>query len=339
MKCSNCGNEIPQGNAFCMSCGTPVNTNEQAGASTKTLCSNCGAEIPEGNTFCVSCGTKVGEAAAQQNNTAPVIPQPQQPVNVANPAQPQGVNQMPAVAPVAAQVAQTNASSKTNTGLIVGIIVAAVVLVIAIVCIVVFVLGPNNDKANQKQETQTAMAVPSVTNMSLSQAQSTLSSAGYSVDVEYSDGEKDVVLKQSPTAGTKLEKGSKVTLTVGKGTNGTHEVSLTVTNPRTNTPVTSTIRLNGNDEVIPDLLTKKYTRAEIEAMNLSDAELYIARNSIVAHQGYIFQYQPNTEFFTKNCSWYHPTTHQYSLNGIPSENATTILDIEHARNSWYPEIK
>lgn len=256
--------------------------------------------------------------------------------------QPTQTSQMPPVQQAYAQPAQQGGNGGTSKGLIIGIVVAAVVLVIAIVCIVVLVLpgSSGNDEAQQEtQSTQVTYTVPNVVGKSLSVAQQELTNAGYSAKVEYADGEQDKVLSQSPSANTSLDKGSTVTITVGKGVNGTHEVELTVTNPRDNAPVSSMITLDANDEVIPDLETRRYTRAEIEAMNLSDAELYIARNSIVAHMGYIFQYQPNTEFFTKNCSWYRPTTHSYSLQGIPSENAETILAIEHARNSWYPEIK
>lgn len=55
--------------------------------------------------------------------------------------------------------------------------------------------------------------------------------------------------------------------------------------------------------------------------------------------GIVSQYEPNTQFFLTNCSWYNPVNTSYKLEGIPSENAATILEIEHARNSWYPEIK
>lgn len=358
MKCSKCGSEIPEGNAFCNSCGTPVE------AKAIRFCTNCGAEVPDGMKFCVSCGTPVdapADAPAPANEPAPAadtqpvsatsipaatptpVPAAQAAPQPVIPAQPSATKQMPPVQNNASYSAQVNSPKKSgsNTGLIVGIIVAAVVLIIAIVCVVVFVVKPGASPANTQSGSvrSSSTTVPNVVSKDVTSATNTLSAAGYTVKITYVDGEKDVVLEQSPRSGSDLKSGSEVLLSVGKGTTGTREVDLTVTNPRNGQVVSSMITLNINDEVIPDLLSRRYSRAEIEAMNLSDAELYIARNSIVAHQGYIFKYQPNTEFFRRNCSWYNPVYNDYNLTGIPSDNATTILEIEKARNSWYPEIK
>lgn len=147
--------------------------------------------------------------------------------------------------------------------------------------------------------------------------------------------------KSTPSIVASSSSSSSSSSSVGSTSSSASAVSavLTVQNPRTGQTVTETIRLNEDKGVIKDILTHRYTRAEIEALNLSDAELYIARNEIVARSGYRFQYEPNTQFFLTNCSWYNPVNTSYKLEGIPSENAATILEIEHARNSWYPEIK
>jgi len=46
-----CGQELPEGFAFCMVCGKKFND--------KKVCTACSAEIPEGFRFCGSCGTKL----------------------------------------------------------------------------------------------------------------------------------------------------------------------------------------------------------------------------------------------------------------------------------------
>ena len=103
--------------------------------------------------------------------------------------------------------------------------------------------------------------------------------------------------------------------------------------------MTSTIRFFGNDGVIPDIMTRPYTRAEIEAMGLTDAELYIARNEIVARTGYRFQYPGNLVFFQTYAPWYNPVNSSYNLQGVVADNAATIAEIERDRGSWYLDIK
>ena len=51
-KCSKCGEAIPDGAKFCMSCGSP--------RPTARFCPQCGAKAGEGAKFCMECGTKLG---------------------------------------------------------------------------------------------------------------------------------------------------------------------------------------------------------------------------------------------------------------------------------------
>lgn len=116
-------------------------------------------------------------------------------------------------------------------------------------------------------------------------------------------------------------------------------VSLYAVNPHTNQGVTVTVNRTPSGFIIPDSTTRAYTRAEIEAMNLTDAELFLARNEIVARSGYIFHNDNLRQYFIDNCSWYSPVNTSYNLSGIPADNAAVILEIERARGSWYPDIK
>ncbi len=50
MKCANCGDEIPEGMAFCCTCGTPVPTTKK--------CIKCGQELQLKMMFCGFCGTR-----------------------------------------------------------------------------------------------------------------------------------------------------------------------------------------------------------------------------------------------------------------------------------------
>lgn len=120
---------------------------------------------------------------------------------------------------------------------------------------------------------------------------------------------------------------------------GAGTVTYYAINPNTNQGVSAQIRRASGGYVIPDSSTRAYTRAEIEAMNLNDAELFIARNEIAARSGYIFHNDTLRQYFIDNCSWYNPVSSSYDTAGIPGENMKVILEIERARGSWYPELK
>ncbi|NLV70285.1 MAG: zinc ribbon domain-containing protein, partial [Clostridiales bacterium] len=60
MFCTNCGNKLPEGAAFCSSCGVKIQ------ASAPGVCKACGAELPEGAEFCIGCGTAVNPATPEQ---------------------------------------------------------------------------------------------------------------------------------------------------------------------------------------------------------------------------------------------------------------------------------
>ncbi len=51
MRCPKCGNEAPQGSAFCNRCGTPLNS--------EMSCPSCGQLIPANSVFCPKCGKMV----------------------------------------------------------------------------------------------------------------------------------------------------------------------------------------------------------------------------------------------------------------------------------------
>ena len=75
LKCSKCGNEMKEGQKFCMKCGAPASANPQAQTDSKQMdapavCSKCGNPLIPGKKFCMKCGTPVG-AAPQQSQGQP----------------------------------------------------------------------------------------------------------------------------------------------------------------------------------------------------------------------------------------------------------------------------
>lgn len=63
--CIKCSSELPEGSAFCPSCGAPVPVNN----TQNNFCRNCGTKLSEGTAFCHKCGTPVvgGQAPTVQN--------------------------------------------------------------------------------------------------------------------------------------------------------------------------------------------------------------------------------------------------------------------------------
>lgn len=55
-RCENCGAEVPLGDAFCSSCGSPMPQNHTEQVDT-VRCTNCGAYVKKNMRFCTSCGT------------------------------------------------------------------------------------------------------------------------------------------------------------------------------------------------------------------------------------------------------------------------------------------
>ncbi|MBQ2168564.1 MAG: zinc-ribbon domain-containing protein, partial [Prevotella sp.] len=49
-KCLKCGNELQDGQKFCMKCGTPVSVNPQPAAP--AVCSKCGNPLKPCQKFC-----------------------------------------------------------------------------------------------------------------------------------------------------------------------------------------------------------------------------------------------------------------------------------------------
>ena len=69
MKCIKCGNELQDGQKFCMKCGTPVSVNPQSAAAKQAeapiVCPKCGNPLKPGQKFCMKCGTPVGTVPQQ----------------------------------------------------------------------------------------------------------------------------------------------------------------------------------------------------------------------------------------------------------------------------------
>ena len=81
LRCSKCGEYVPDGNVFCTKCGVSI----------KKTCPKCNSPINPGNEFCNTCGSPLSETAAPKTN-------------IANPAT--NINPVPVAMPMATPIAQ-----------------------------------------------------------------------------------------------------------------------------------------------------------------------------------------------------------------------------------------
>ena len=99
-------------------------------------------------------------------------------------------------------------------------------------------------------------------------------------------------------------------------------------------------REDSSTYILPDSGSHRYTAGELS--DLSDWELYLARNEIFARRGREFRNEDLQRYFESQ-SWYTPT---YSpddfdartstlLNDVERANAETILKLEQSRGSQY----
>lgn len=56
--CAKCGASNPSTSSFCISCGAPMEPQNET-AATQKFCTSCGTPIEPGAAFCLSCGTKI----------------------------------------------------------------------------------------------------------------------------------------------------------------------------------------------------------------------------------------------------------------------------------------
>lgn len=98
-----------------------------------------------------------------------------------------------------------------------------------------------------------------------------------------------------------------------------------------------------DDFVLPDSSTREHSRSELE--QLSNWELYLARNEIFARHGFAFKEEELSWHFSKK-SWYEPVWYSeefydhYTCATVETHNVNTMLAIEHERNSpWAADVK
>ena len=70
IQCGKCGNQLPDGSAFCRYCGTPVSGPEQSSGQSPAFCRNCGAQLTGNARFCPKCGAQTASPGTMRPMSA-----------------------------------------------------------------------------------------------------------------------------------------------------------------------------------------------------------------------------------------------------------------------------
>ena len=111
---------------------------------------------------------------------------------------------------------------------------------------------------------------------------------------------------------------------------GSTTVTLTVES-NDGTILSGEVTRDAEGYVLADSSTREYTKKELKALNLTDAELSIARNELFARQGYHFS-NPGLQAYFEACGWYTDTGDDAYVTGVAETNATRLLELLNARD-------
>ena len=89
-----------------------------------------------------------------------------------------------------------------------------------------------------------------------------------------------------------------------------------------------------SEYILPESATRIYEAWELA--DLSDHDLFLARNEIYARHGYVFETGELSSYFSSK-SWYQPSEvfNEGEISEIERQNVSTILSLEQSRGSRY----
>lgn len=360
MFCTRCGKDIKEGNAFCEGCGMPVPTEVSKGpddlvataalsaadigseekdasipptklppspAETAALpgvtpsssldssaitappaarrfCTGCGEPIKEGTVFCTKCGKAVRDDPVTAADSSRAANHRQ--AGNSSPGLMVDANSAPAPKP------------KVSKGLIIGLVAASIVLLLAAATVAFLLFGAPAVPA----ESADNAVFPEISQDSSSR--------------EGSEG--NAASAETPSDDAREAGGEGPQDEAEKQVEGGSELPVPDTGATT-TPEPAPAESVEPDFILPDSASRVYSTSELS--DLTDWELFIARNEIFARYGRSFKSEELVEYF-EDKDWYTP---QYSpeafdamaspLTAAEKENADNIRSIELARGSQY----
>lgn len=129
--------------------------------------------------------------------------------------------------------------------------------------------------------------------------------------------------KTSDEADASKLKSSEKKEKTGKSASNKGDVYTLSTTSVTGKKLKGKVKTDADGYVIADSDTHEYSKDELKALGLNDAELCIAWNEPFARKGYIFGNSALQEYFT-HCSWYTPKSSDVSIHGAAATNGANL---------------
>ena len=282
-------------------------------------CIECGHELKDGAVFYIRCGAmqvKSNTAANEASSTTPMRPA------VSNAQGAGGRHNNRNFQP----------TPRRNPASVAIPIVAVVAVLAAAAALAIFVLNPSS--SGQDSDSQSQVAV--TTSASTESADSTSASSTSSTSSSASSTSASSASSSKSAASTSSKSSASSSTTNTSNNNGSTTNNSTPTiveqQPTYNTATDNTYYLS-------DTSSRYYSRSEVE--NLSNYDLYYARNEIYARHGRMFNNADLQAYFNSK-SWYNPiyTPAQFDsmatpLSDVEQKNAKLMLEVEQSRNSPY----
>lgn len=324
------------------------------------FCQQCGAPLAQGVAFCTECGKPVEAPVPEftdERSAAPVQTVPVQPVPIVHEDARGNLGPLPDATAGGQQAPAPKKGKKVAVALVASVVVIAVFAVAAVGLVqsglIPLAGAPEAEEplasASEGESGDSSEGVPSVSPVENEGEEVGSSQDGESREIAASIENHD---SESSTTGTQ-EGGKKNGSAVEKKDVDTREedkpavsneelaAKYSQSSKTLHESAANSARSAAEEElfyVLPDSDSRYYGESELD--DLSDWELYIARNEIYARLGRTFQNEDLTIYFESQ-PWYEGRyapgefDAYVELNDYERKNTTTIRSLEEKRGSSY----